>query len=248
MTGSDIENINIEDKNGDEESKPKAFGMQVSDVLLDTIEGEDNADGGGPNVIYTNMIDDHPLLGIWCGDHTTFTRTERLVYFSAFICVALLVNAFGEEIEEALLEACASQNDCSKESFEDLRAISFVYDEGGPNEQFVDIGASILGAIVSTVVDIFALLPFVKKLFQMESQRFNKIVFFAEFVLTIATGHSFFHTIFGNNDEVRIPICFIVRVCIIRPTSMMLGTYILFVHSSNTCLLVRFSMKCIINY
>jgi len=178
MTGSDIENKKIEDNNGDEDSKPKAFGMEVSDVLLDTIEGEDNADGGGPNVIYTKMIDDHPLLGIWCGDHTTFTRTERLVYFSAFVCVALLVNAFGDQMEEVFLEACIERTDCDETKFEEVRKLSFTYDEDGPNEQFVDIGASIVGAIISTAVAIFALLPFIKKLFEMESQRFNKIGFF----------------------------------------------------------------------
>ena len=188
MTGSDIENKNIEDKNGDEESKPKAFGMQVSDVLLDTIEGEDNADGGGPNVIYTKMIDDHPLLGIWCGDHTTFTRTERLVYFTAFVLVAILVNAFQEAIEVMALAKCTEKEETCEEEYRAKREmLSFTI-----QDQFVDVGGAIVGAVISTAVAIFALLPFVKKLFQMESQRFNKIGFFAVFVLASATGYSFY--------------------------------------------------------
>mmetsp|Transcript_63711 Transcript_63711/g.76574 ORF Transcript_63711/g.76574 Transcript_63711/m.76574 type:complete len:249 (-) Transcript_63711:241-987(-) len=202
MTGSDIENKNIDDKSGDEDNKAKAFGMEVSDVLLDAIGGEeDGVDDGKPNLIYKNMIDDHAVLGIWCGDHTTFTRTERIVYLVAFLLVALLVNAFYDHILRKGIEECIAEPSCNIEKYyEGMNALVFVFNEGKENQLIVDIGSSITSAIISTAVSIFAFLPFIKKIFQMESEKFNKVGFFCVFLLLCATVKAFYE-MFGMNDE-----------------------------------------------
>jgi len=202
MTGSDIENKNIDDKSGDEDNKAKAFGMEVSDVLLDAIGGEeDGVDDGKPNLIYKNMIDDHAVLGIWCGDHTTFTRTERMLYLVAFLLVALLVNAFTDLILRRFIEACEEDTTCDIESYYEWRkALFFKIDPGGENEQIVDIGASIISAIISTAVAVFAFLPIIKKLFQMESEKFNIIGFYLVSALASATGYAFYE-MFGMTTE-----------------------------------------------
>mmetsp|Transcript_41620 Transcript_41620/g.48545 ORF Transcript_41620/g.48545 Transcript_41620/m.48545 type:complete len:253 (+) Transcript_41620:83-841(+) len=202
MTGSDIENKNIDDKSGDEDNKAKAFGMEVSDVLLDAIGGEeDGVDDGKPNLIYKNMIDDHAVLGIWCGDHTTFTRTERIVYLVAFLLVALLVNAFYDHILRKGIEECIAEPSCNIEKYyEGMNALVFVFNEGKENQLIVDIGSSITSAIISTAVSIFAFLPFIKKIFQMESEKFNKVGFFCVFLLLCATVKAFYE-MFGMTTE-----------------------------------------------